>query len=666
MNIKVSKEYHKPFLNRPMTIGFVVILFCLFQSVNTKSFAQKTEVPYLESSLTKEGLLVLNYQNAWLYHPGDNLGWSALNIDDSDWHQIYPIGLKAEAMPDSIWPGYGWWRFKFTTDTQIRNQIQRLYFSTWGAADVFLDGELVNSYGNFSKNPALETSFIPNYSADKALRIAGEGVHVLAIRFSNHQAKRNQRLLRKFSSNLGFFVGLATEERGLNSDGRFANSMATLSVIAVVLIILLVLHLLLYLKFKGGRASLMISLITVLFLIAAISAHILLFLPLNSFWDSIVGNIINSLAFGAGFSLLPYTLVLLFGIKKYDRVKHLIWLLPIRTVNYYIHFVPFIIFDASIIFLIITLMLIVMFKGIQRKQVGVHYATFGAIGTAIFLLVNRLQGAGVISLYNSLIYFDLILLYISFPLGIYIYITNQFGNLYNSMEKEVGNRTIDLNLSIQNLESTQKALGKKNQENELLLKEIHHRVKNNLEIVSSLLELQSSQIEDPSIQEAMLLSQNRVHSMGIIHQKLYQGEHLASIEMRDYFENLGQNIADSFNSNGRIKIECDMPKMLLDVDTAVPVGLIVNELITNSFKYAFEGNEKGLIKISLRDYEEDKLELVVSDDGNGIKENEPSKGTGFGGTLIHLLAKQLDGSIAYQLNNGTLITLIFQKKKTKI
>ena len=207
-------------------------------------------------------------------------------------------------------------------------------------------------------------------------------------------------------------------------------------------------------------------------------------------------------------------------------------------------------------------------------------------------------------------------------------------------------------------------LDKRNAENELLLKEIHHRVKNNLEIVSSLLELQSAQIGDPSVQAAMLSSQNRVHSMGIIHQKLYQGEHLAAIEMRDYFINLSENILDSFNADGRIKVECNMPELVLDVDTAISIGLITNELLTNSLKYAFEGRDSGTIKISLNDENtEGSLLLKIADDGVGKKENQAAKGTGFGTQLIHLLTQQLDGQLSYEIDNGTTVNLYFKKTK---
>jgi two-component system, sensor histidine kinase PdtaS len=235
-----------------------------------------------------------------------------------------------------------------------------------------------------------------------------------------------------------------------------------------------------------------------------------------------------------------------------------------------------------------------------------------------------------------------------------------FWNFKQKQKHNLKLETLNLNLKDKN-----NLLDKKVAENELLLKEIHHRVKNNLEIVSSLLELQSSQLDDPTVQAAMLSSQNRVHSMGIIHQKLYQSEHLTSIEMRDYFINLGENIRQSFNADGKVKIDCNMPELVLDVDTAISIGLISNELLTNAFKYAFEGKPSGQINISLKkhDSDKDRLELRISDDGIGKIINSPSKGTGFGTMLIDLLTKQLNGKLSYSVDKGTLVSLIFTKPK---
>ncbi|MGB3607933.1 tetratricopeptide repeat-containing sensor histidine kinase, partial [Psychroserpens sp.] len=175
-----------------------------------------------------------------------------------------------------------------------------------------------------------------------------------------------------------------------------------------------------------------------------------------------------------------------------------------------------------------------------------------------------------------------------------------------------------------------KIIKAKNAENELLLKEIHHRVKNNLEMVKSLIALQSAKLEDSTAKEAMLASQNRVQSMGIIHQKLYQGENLGSIEMKDYFINLSEGILDSFDAEDKVKIECAMEQLELDVDTAVPIGLIVNELLTNALKYAFPDNTVGKINISLSKTSDELLTLSVSDNGVGKLANIIPKGTGFG------------------------------------
>jgi len=202
----------------------------------------------------------------------------------------------------------------------------------------------------------------------------------------------------------------------------------------------------------------------------------------------------------------------------------------------------------------------------------------------------------------------------------------------------------------------------KNKQNELLLKEIHHRVKNNLELVKSLISLQSAQMEDSPTKEAMMASQNRVQSMGIIHQKLYQGENLGSIEMKDYFLNLGEGILDSFNAEDKVKIECAMDNLELDVDTAVPIGLIVNELLTNALKYAFPEDKNGTIQISLSQSTPEILILKVADNGVGKENGLAHKGTGFGSQLIQLLTQQLNGKMIEKIEKGTSVEFQFKIK----
>lgn len=211
------------------------------------------------------------------------------------------------------------------------------------------------------------------------------------------------------------------------------------------------------------------------------------------------------------------------------------------------------------------------------------------------------------------------------------------------------------------LENKNVLLDKRNAENELLLKEIHHRVKNNLEVVSSLLALQSAQIDDPNTKHAIFESQNRVNSIGIVHQKLYQGSNLGAIEMKDYFLNLSESILDSFGAEKRIDLQIAMENLDLDIDTAVPLGLIVNELLTNCIKYAFPNGQKGIITIKLHKQEINMLRLEVAD--NGIGKSGITYGTGFGGQLISLLTQQLNGTMTEQNQNGTTLIFDFKMKK---
>ena len=216
--------------------------------------------------------------------------------------------------------------------------------------------------------------------------------------------------------------------------------------------------------------------------------------------------------------------------------------------------------------------------------------------------------------------------------------------------------------AIQNKRKINTLLRKQNEEKEFLLKEIHHRVKNNLEIVSSLLSLQSAQIDDPNIIEAMQKSQQRVQSMSMIHQKLYQGKSLANIEMKDYFQNLGNYIIDSCGVGDRISLVYAMDEIELDVDIAIPIGLIVNELLTNSMKYAFPANAPGKIEISLEEIGS-ILHLKVADNGVGTALPKTSESTGFGTQLVALLTRQLDGKMVLTAQNGTSTTFEFQRKK---
>lgn len=198
---------------------------------------------------------------------------------------------------------------------------------------------------------------------------------------------------------------------------------------------------------------------------------------------------------------------------------------------------------------------------------------------------------------------------------------------------------------------------------ETLLREIHHRVKNNLQVVSSLLSIQGREITDDKAQQAVNESRNRVHSMALIHQFLYGEQNVSSIDMPQYVEQLSRKLFSTYRvDHDQVQLHVDVDPILLDVDTAIPVGLIINELITNSLKYAFPEDREGNLWVSLR--EKDKvLTLQVRDDGVGAKDAVP-KSTSFGMKLLNAFKQKLEAEFEITNNRGMQIDYHIRKYKT--
>jgi two-component sensor histidine kinase len=201
------------------------------------------------------------------------------------------------------------------------------------------------------------------------------------------------------------------------------------------------------------------------------------------------------------------------------------------------------------------------------------------------------------------------------------------------------------------------------QEKEVLLKEIHHRVKNNLQLVSSLLQLQSSKFTDPEVLKALEEGQGRVQSMAMIHQMLYENEDLTDIDLDEYFENLWKSIRMSFGElSHHVEIKSTQSNLSVNIDTAVPLGLIGIELLYNCFKYAFQGKEKGVIAYQFEQIEDKSYCLTVSDDGHGLPEDfKLIKKKSLGTRLVEMLSRQLDGKVEYlSTGDGTTVKVFFR------
>jgi two-component sensor histidine kinase len=201
---------------------------------------------------------------------------------------------------------------------------------------------------------------------------------------------------------------------------------------------------------------------------------------------------------------------------------------------------------------------------------------------------------------------------------------------------------------------------------EMLMKEIHHRVKNNLMIISSLLSLQSGYIEDPKTKELFRESQNRARSMAQIHERLYQSSDLKKIEMGDYIRTMAKDLFHTYATDQhRVELKLDVEESLVDVNAAIPLGLILNEIITNSLKYAFPEPRSGCISIGF--HQEDKHFLLeIRDDGVGLPEDlEVEKSDSLGMQLISSLSIQLGAEVEVLRDDGTCYMISFQEDDFK-
>ncbi|HCS49928.1 MAG TPA: hypothetical protein DIW61_17445 [Candidatus Aminicenantes bacterium] len=215
----------------------------------------------------------------------------------------------------------------------------------------------------------------------------------------------------------------------------------------------------------------------------------------------------------------------------------------------------------------------------------------------------------------------------------------------------------DVTERVKDEEKLRTALG----EREVMLREIHHRVKNNIQIISSLLRLQSRYIKDEKALELLDESQNRIRSMALIHEKLYQSQDLSRIDFSDYIAKMITHLFAIYKVGfSRIRHRVDANKIQLDINRAIPCGLIINELITNALKHAFPEDREGELIITMLSLAGDQYELTVKDNGMGLPEGfDPAKKGTLGFQIVNDLVKQLDGLIEVRGDKGTEIVIRF-------
>ena len=214
-----------------------------------------------------------------------------------------------------------------------------------------------------------------------------------------------------------------------------------------------------------------------------------------------------------------------------------------------------------------------------------------------------------------------------------------------------------------------KKIKEQDSEKEVLLKEIHHRVKNNLQIITSLLSLQNQNLNNPELKNIFTSSQYRINSMAIIHEMLYKSNSLSSLKYEEYLVKLMESLLNTFDVDKKnIEFKISAPDIIMNLETAIPLGLIINEIVTNALKYAFKKNQKGCITIEMSELNQDDFLLKIGDNGIGISDDfNPLNSDSLGTKLIRKLTIQLEGAL--EMNNeleGTNYNITFKKARTTL
>ena len=244
----------------------------------------------------------------------------------------------------------------------------------------------------------------------------------------------------------------------------------------------------------------------------------------------------------------------------------------------------------------------------------------------------------------------------------------QIENQTNILESEVAVRTAALDTSNKQLQQeiherqqAEEQVKASLAEKEVLLREIHHRVKNNMQVISSMLDLQADTLQDEQVRDLFKESQHRIKSMALIHEHLYQTPDLARIDFVDYVESLTSHLLRSYGiKGGAVTLHLDIASIYLSIETAIPCGLIINELVSNALKYAFPDDQGGDISIELQPKAAQDLRLVIRDNGVGLPSDmDFRQSRSLGMTLVMTLVKQIRGVMEWRSVHGLEFQITF-------
>ncbi len=347
-------------------------------------------------------------------------------------------------------------------------------------------------------------------------------------------------------------------------------------------------------------------------------------------------------AFFGSFFITGGCLLYLYKTRRYKPIYFVVSFLGLILPQVTMHTMDHIIHYGDIIWLVVAVTFAFFGLGIRIGFLALLITVIGISCHILFTLNENINHIGSLSKIAQLS----LIVEISIALFITFYTIYQYTSLHTKSE--------------QKLTAANKALEQSNSEKEVLLKEIHHRVKNNLQVISSLLNLQSSTIEDASAISAVREGQSRIKTMALLHQKLYQNENLSQVDFEEYAKELIHQLYSSFGkSEASKKCTIDINNVHLDIDTAVPLALILNELVSNAIKYAIVHSPQLYISIS---QSSEKRKLIVKDSGQGLPNGfdfETSETLGL--RLVKILSTQLRGEVAYTFDKGATFEVAFQE-----
>ncbi len=473
---------------------FVVLFAIAF--TDTVEVRSEIIVPNIE--VTPDTLrtgIFLSALDVWRYSPGDDLQWADPGFDDSDWIIQRPGGMQ-NPLPDSIWAGYGWFRARFTADESFYTSPMNLYLFTWGAAEVYFDGNFMTSFGTFSTDPDLERRDNPTNRLLPPFSVAPRDTHVIAIRFSYHPAHRYKKTIPEGFSNYGFGFGFVSHEtnvqRSINRDISMRVSFFSVG----VLFLITILHGFLYVLFRQQPANLLIAIITFLLLAHCIIAFSYVYFHVDAFWAFIFGSYSFLALYLTAVFLMPFTIVKLFNLTKLNWFKHILWLIVPMFVSGFF-FRESRIWDNSVYVFAVSGLLVLfatcyaLYLAYRKGERGVAFVGTGFLGLLLFTIATityTTLGQALGDWYRWEIEAILItIIYISIPVSMSLFTAYRMAYLYQGMEGLVRERTEELENSLKNLQSTQAQLVQQEKLASLgqLTAGIAHEIKNPLNFVNN-------------------------------------------------------------------------------------------------------------------------------------------------------------------------------------